>query len=407
MNYLVNVNNISKKYRLGATRTSILSFVKSSLLRPGRAINPQQIHDRELWALKDVKFTLTKGESLGLIGKNGAGKSTLLKLLAKVTYPTSGTIDIKGRLSALIELGSGFHPDLSGRENIYLNGTILGLSRKEISQRFDEIVDFSEIERFIDTPVKRYSSGMLVRLGFSVASCIEPEILLVDEVLAVGDASFRQKCLQRINELLSNGTSIIFVSHNLYMVQAVCPKSLYIVNGMVKFAGNTSQAIGIYERDLHEEKAMKFEHQGTSNSSRSDISITKVELIDPDTHQSPRELEPKRPAQVNIYYDASGSNLPANAVVRIVRTDGVTCCMMRTSIDNAKIILSGYGGTISVLLNPLQLAGGSYFVDARITNESDNVVLSSSWSEWFYVAGSSLSYEEQSGVYEPQRNWLV
>ena len=164
-----------------------------------------------------MSFELSEGESLALVGANGAGKTTILKLLANITKPTLGSIDIDGQLSALIELGAGFHPDLTGRENIFLNGSILGLNRKQIASQLDEIIAFSELEKFIDTPVKRYSSGMVVRLGFAVASCINPEILLVDEVLAVGDASFQQKCLERIRSLIRCGTSIIFVSHNFYL----------------------------------------------------------------------------------------------------------------------------------------------------------------------------------------------
>ena len=219
---------------------------------------------------------------LALVGANGAGKTTILKLLANITKPTSGSISTYGQISALIELGAGFHPDLTGRENIYLNGTILGIDRKTIASRFDEIVAFSELERFIDTPVKRYSSGMIVRLGFSVASFMEPEILLVDEVLAVGDAAFQQKCLKRIRSLIQNGTSIIFVSHNFYLVQAVCETSLYIQKGQIKHYGATKDVIDIYERDLHQERSRKFIGVSPEKSDSSeDIEITQVEIFNP------------------------------------------------------------------------------------------------------------------------------
>jgi lipopolysaccharide transport system ATP-binding protein len=188
MNSAVCFENISKRYNLGLTRTS-LPTVFSHWLKTKVTRKALPTQNKVLWALRDVNFELNQGQSLALVGSNGAGKTTILKLLANITKPSSGRLTINGKLSALIELGAGFHPDLTGRENIFLNGTILGLSRKEIERRFDDIVDFSELERFIDTPVKRYSSGMVVRLGFSVASCIEPELLLVDEVLAVGDSS--------------------------------------------------------------------------------------------------------------------------------------------------------------------------------------------------------------------------
>ena len=232
MKPVIEFSNVSKRYNLGLTRTSLPSvisqWVKQALL--GSNSSDRKYH----WALRDVSFNLEKGQSLALVGPNGAGKSTILKLLAKITNPTSGKAEVNGQLSALIELGAGFHPDLTGRENIFLNGTILGLTYKDIQRRYDEIVAFSEIEEFIDTPVKRYSSGMTVRLGFAVASCIEPDILLVDEVLAVGDASFRQKCIERIKTLLSNGTSLIFVSHDMGLVRAVCERALYIEHGQVQ-----------------------------------------------------------------------------------------------------------------------------------------------------------------------------
>ncbi len=243
MKRVISFENVSKKYQLGVARTSLPSIIS---LGVKKIIKPSSVRAKNndvLWALKDVSFELEKGQSMALVGSNGAGKTTTLKLLANITKPTAGRIETNGKLSALIELGAGFHPDLTGRENIYLNGTILGLKRHEINKRFDEIVDFSELSRFIDTPVKRYSSGMTVRLGFAIASCIEPEILLVDEVLAVGDAAFRQKSLKRIQSLIHEGTSILFVSHNLYMVQAVCQKALYLKKGQVQLWDETKKVI--------------------------------------------------------------------------------------------------------------------------------------------------------------------
>jgi lipopolysaccharide transport system ATP-binding protein len=403
---VVHFNHVSKLYRLGLTRTSVLRTLTNSLKKVINHRNRENDENLELWALRDVSFELSQGESLGLIGKNGAGKSTILKLLAKITQPTSGDIDIKGKLSALIELGSGFHPDLTGRDNIYLNGTILGLSKNDIKRHFDEIVDFSELERFIDTPVKRYSSGMTVRLGFAVAACIKPDILLVDEVLAVGDASFRQKCMNRIHSLINDGTTIIFVSHNLYMVQAVCPSALYIVDGRVKFQGKTLEAIDAYERDFHEERARKYEISKQNHEDpMTDVQINKVEILDANSFDTPAEFHSEQTVEVRIHYSAFGSNRSANAVVRLVRTDGVTCCMVRTSIDKILLNLHQGEGFISVTLDPLQVTGGTYYVDARITNTSDTVVLSTAWSDWFYVSGSALSHEEQSGVFEPRRRW--
>ena len=202
--------------------------------------------DKQLWAIHDVSFSIKRGEVVGIIGLNGAGKSTLFKILARITEPTEGQAILRGRVASLLEVGTGFHPELTGRENIYLNGTILGMTRTEINNRFDEIVAFAEVERFLETPVKRYSSGMYVRLAFAIAAHLEPEILLVDEVLAVGDAAFQHKCLGKMREATEDGRTILFVSHNMLTVQALCPRSLLLESGKVTFIGNTAEAVSKY-----------------------------------------------------------------------------------------------------------------------------------------------------------------
>lgn len=200
-----------------------------------------------VWALKDINFEVKAGEVLGIIGRNGAGKSTLLKILSKTTTPTTGSLKVKGRIASLLEVGTGFHPDLTGRENIFLNGAILGMTKSEIQANFDEIVDFSGVERFIDTPVKRYSSGMYVRLAFAVAAHLEPEILIVDEVLAVGDAEFQKKCLGKMKDVsVNNGRTVLFVSHNMAAIQQLCTSGLLMVDGMLKNGGDIINVIETY-----------------------------------------------------------------------------------------------------------------------------------------------------------------
>jgi len=255
----VRFENVSKRYELGTGQASLKRLVTKPIKRLiGRKnkLHPSQV----LWALRDVSFAVEPGSALGLVGPNGSGKTTSLKLLSKITFPTSGKIDVNGRISALIELGAGFHPDLTGRENVYLNGTILGMKRQEIDERFDQIVEFSGLERFIDTPVKRYSSGMYVRLGFSVAAHVEPDVLLVDEVLAVGDAQFRQKCAQRIEELQKIGTTIVFVAHNLYLVRSVCDKAVFLLNGETQQMGDVDDVISSYENWLFEQRQEPGRH---------------------------------------------------------------------------------------------------------------------------------------------------
>jgi lipopolysaccharide transport system ATP-binding protein len=235
----LELKGVSKKYRI---RRDV--DANGSLLRKlWSARKPKE----DFWALKDVSFNVHRAEALGIIGHNGAGKSTILKLLSRITTPSTGEIMINGRLSALIEVGSGFHPELTGRENVYLNGSILGMMRREITEKLASIVEFAELRQFIDTPVKRYSSGMYVRLGFSIAAHLDPDILLLDEVLAVGDASFQRKCIDRITELKKNGTTIIFISHDLRAVKQLCDRVILLKKGHIEADGDPGETIALYQ----------------------------------------------------------------------------------------------------------------------------------------------------------------
>ncbi len=255
---VIRSENISKLYRLGQVGTGTLShdLKRWWALTRGREDPYMKIgieNDRTkkgdsdyAWALKDISFEVEQGDTLGIIGKNGAGKSTLLKILSRVTAPTKGDIKIKGRIASLLEVGTGFHPELTGKENVYMNGAILGMTTKEISRKFDEIVDFAGVEMYIDTPVKRYSSGMYVRLAFAVAAHLEPEILIVDEVLAVGDADFQKKCLGKMGDVANDGRTIIFVSHNMQAVQSLCKSAIYLKQGTMADMGRTDKVINNY-----------------------------------------------------------------------------------------------------------------------------------------------------------------
>lgn len=238
MSIAVNVEHVSKKFRLYHERNQSL---KSTIMRGRRSVH------EDFWALKDVSFDVPEGSTFGLIGSNGSGKSTLLKCLAKIYYPESGTITAHGKVAALLEVGSGFHPELTGRENIFLNGSILGMSRKEVAAKFDEIVDFSGVSEFIDQPVKNYSSGMYVRLGFSVAINVNPDILIVDEVLAVGDAEFQAKCRSKFVDFREAGKTVILVSHDMGTVKAMCDHVAWLNHGELVIAGKADEAISAYE----------------------------------------------------------------------------------------------------------------------------------------------------------------
>jgi lipopolysaccharide transport system ATP-binding protein len=252
----IRAQGLSKRYSLGGpANTHSYRTLRQALVdlaaAPARRLRRLRGETAEaIWALKDVSFEVPAGEAVGIVGRNGAGKSTLLKILCRITHPTSGRAEIRGRAGSLLEVGTGFHPELSGRENVYLNGAILGMRRREIDRRFDEIVAFAELERFIDTPVRHYSTGMYMRLAFAVAAHLDPEILLVDEVLAVGDASFQRRCLGRMREVAQGGRTVLFVSHNMVAVKTLCQRALLIADGRVAMDGPASAVVDRYLSDL-------------------------------------------------------------------------------------------------------------------------------------------------------------
>lgn len=251
---VIRVENLSKKYTIGhqqekgyTTLRDVIAKQAKGLLQPfHKRQSNHHNYKEDFWALKDVSFEIKQGDRVGIIGRNGAGKSTLLKILSRITEPTKGRIQIKGRVASLLEVGTGFHPELTGRENIYLNGAILGMSKVEIKRKFDEIVAFAEVEKFLDTPVKRYSSGMYVRLAFAVAAHLESEILVVDEVLAVGDAQFQKKCLGKMEEVGEEGRTVLFVSHNMGTIETLCNKGIYLNSGNIDYIGSIQKTVEFY-----------------------------------------------------------------------------------------------------------------------------------------------------------------
>ena len=284
---VIKAEGLGKKYIIGhkgkggykTFREQMLQHVHNFYSRTKKMVSGQEVLEgdetEEFWALKDLNFEVKKGDRVGIIGKNGAGKSTLLKVLSRITEPTTGKVFIKGRVASLLEVGTGFHHELTGRENIFLNGAIMGMNRSEIKRKFDEIVDFSGVEKFLDTPVKRYSSGMYVRLAFSVAAHLEPEILVVDEVLAVGDAEFQKKCLGKMQDVSSSeGRTVLFVSHNLMALSALCNKGIYLKNGQVRIQGEIEEALSQYTREGTE--LLTTEWKGNAGDEHVRIHHTKV-----------------------------------------------------------------------------------------------------------------------------------
>jgi len=275
----ISVENLAKEYKLGRTLPTYRTLhgrLMNRLLR--RTVDEDEEALNKLWALADVSFDVHEGEVVGIIGRNGAGKSTLLKILSRITEPTSGSATIYGHVGALLEVGTGFQPELTGRENIFLNGAILGMRRSEILRRFDEIVAFSEIEKFIDTPVKRYSSGMYVRLAFSVAAHLEPEILIVDEVLAVGDVAFQRKCLGQMGTAARSGRTVLFVSHNMGAVAELCSRGILLEHGRVVADADVSTALGQYSRIMSEHaKLVQFEPDRSAPASILEVGLENTE----------------------------------------------------------------------------------------------------------------------------------
>ncbi|PQJ11647.1 ABC transporter ATP-binding protein [Flavipsychrobacter stenotrophus] len=288
---VIRIENVSKQYRLGQIGTGTLShdLKRWWALTRGKEDPYLKIgveNDRTskasseyAWALRDISFEVNQGDTLGIIGKNGAGKSTLLKVLSRVTAPTTGQMKIRGRIAALLEVGTGFHPELTGKENIYLNGAIMGMTKKEISRKFDEIVDFAGVQLYINTPVKRYSSGMYVRLAFGVAAHLESEILIIDEVLAVGDAEFQKKCLGKMGDVAGDGRTVIFVSHNMQAVQSLCSKTIYMKSGKIADIGPTDQIINSYlSREVNNRVSVSWDNMDDAPGN-SVVKITGAEII--------------------------------------------------------------------------------------------------------------------------------
>ena len=304
---VIAVEHLSKSYRIGQLQP--YRTLRDSLSNLGklpaqflRSVTQKPVQDPWIWALKDVSFEIRSGEVVGIIGRNGAGKSTLLKILSKITLPTEGRIKRYGRVAGLLEVGTGFNPELTGRENVYLNGAILGMKKAEIDRKFDEIVAFAEIDQFLDTAVKHYSSGMYVRLAFSVAAHLDPEILIIDEVLAVGDTAFQRKCLGKLDDAAKSGRTVLFVSHNIGVVQALCSRAILLQNGSVFMDGTAAETVGAYLRKLEGFAGQELASR-TDRTGKGLIRIMEVQIAI-DSHSPPSILSTGRPARFVFSVDS-------------------------------------------------------------------------------------------------------
>ena len=377
---VLEVEGVYKKFRRGELYTSLRDLVPAVVGRVVRGKRPDdELDRRDFWALREVSFGVKRGEAFAIIGGNGAGKSTLLKLLTGIMRPTRGEIRIAGRVSALIEVSAGFHPDLTGRENIFLNGAILGMTREEIRRRFDAIVAFSGLEEFIDTPVKRYSSGMFARLGFSVAAHVDPDVLLVDEVLSVGDYMFQRKCVDRMNAVIAAGSTVIFVSHNLRAVSNLCQRSLLLERGQVKMIGPTEQVIhAYYERG---QQAREIEPDR-------DLAITEVVTHD----ESGRRVEFETDSKLWVTVRARANTLHRDMSLVIQVMDEHQYLVFDTCTERlgAGALTLDAGESLEVTFElDLPLAEGTFHINAHLHHYlTDRSFESRNTAATFFVTGA-------------------
>lgn len=378
----IRVEHLSKQYRLGGRQAGYRTFreaILNSMAAPVRWLRGERKPVETFWALDDVSFEIRQGEAVGIIGRNGAGKSTLLKILSRITKPTKGRVDLYGRVASLLEVGTGFHPELSGRDNIYLNGAILGMTRNEIGCKFDEIVEFAEVERFLDTPVKHYSSGMYVRLAFAVSAHLEPEILVVDEVLAVGDAEFQKKCLGKMNDVAHEGRTVLFVSHNMGAIEGLCSRSICMASGTVSNMGNTKDVVMHYLNSSNVNRlphiALRKDRVGSGKLIFNDISVDESQIK-------------SRVLQVVLSIRKQVDVEFKNVLVSVVIRDQVGRSISNLVNQNIGkfVAINNKEAIIRLTITNLNLVPGIYTINPFISSDQHN-------SEIFDWVSDAISFE--------------
>jgi lipopolysaccharide transport system ATP-binding protein len=389
-------NGVWKKFRRGIRHDSLRDLIPSTFRRAiGRARGQAELQAQEFWAVRDVSFEVRPGEALGIIGPNGAGKSTILKLLTRILRPTRGECRIVGRAGALIEIAGGFHPDLTGRENVYLQGAIMGMRRREIARKFDEIVDFAGAAEFIDTQVKRYSTGMNARLGFAIAAHLDPDVLLIDEVLSVGDASFRAKCMERLRELFRRHVPLVLISHNLPIVQELCTRVMVVEKGIVRFDGDPARGIQQYS-------VTAWKDAGSEQSNSGDgIRVSGVQLLD--EHDDPGAIfRSMGTMRVRVGYEALIPIRHAAIAIDIHRADGIYCAGADTVADGHDLQELAGAGHIDLVFPKLVLAPGCYLGSARILDARSGRVYDRRDRAYPFTV---ISDRREGGVLYLEREW--
>ena len=413
---IISVENLGKCYRIShqgekqrytALRDVIASKVKGLFVNRKSKIENRK-SDENFWALKDVSFEVKKGEVVGIIGRNGAGKSTLLKILSRITEPTTGRVHIKGRVASLLEVGTGFHPELTGRENIFLNGAILGMHRAEIKKKFDEIVAFAEVEKFLDTPVKRYSSGMYVRLAFAVAAHLEPEILIVDEVLAVGDAQFQKKCLGKMQDVSKGGRTVLFVSHDMGNVTKLCERGILLDQGKVEFQGEITSVITCYMRgNIMEQGYADLANRGDRTGS-GDAQFQSVELINASTRRSTFAFGAPLTVRTTIKVKKTVGN--AHMAILISTSDGIPVHGLESTNDGMVWPAETGRYQFNITIPKLHLVPGGYIIDLWVGDHQRSRVDYLKGAIAFQVvqtpeSGLALPLDRNNGLVFTQSEW--
>lgn len=405
---VIEFHSVWKKFKKGEKLNSLRDMLPH-LFRSALQLNAGELKKEEFWALKDVSFEVKKGDILGIIGSNGSGKSTTLKLLSQLLIPNKGKININGRIAGLIEITAGFHPELTGRENVYLNGTILGMKKKEIDSKFDEIVEFSGIKEFIHTPVKRYSSGMYSRLGFSVAAHLDPDILLVDEVLSVGDISFQAKCSQKMRELMNSGTTIVLVSHNLPLVQNLCKRIIFLDKGEIIKEGPAKEIIPYYEdivyskREEEIRKQMEISEYKVKIQEKQSVSILEAYFYNANNERKDN-FKTRDPISIKFKFK---SNITINKPifsVDIIRADDILCCSADTQESGS--LLDEITGTasLSVHFGNINLAPGVYIARISIIDKDMIYTYATRKRDMFRIELNS-TLKQTTGIFLPKVKW--
>lgn len=400
----IAVTGLGKRYRLGLARgrhdtlIDLIAARTGDLFR-GRRAREEANGKEHFWALRDASFTIRKGENVGIIGLNGAGKSTLLKMLSRITYPTEGVAEINGRLGALLEVGTGFHPELTGRENIFLYGAILGMGKAEIARKFDSIVEFAEIAKFIDTPVKRYSSGMYVRLAFSVAAHLDPEILLLDEVLAVGDLPFQRKCMEFAKKLQSRDATILFVSHNMFSIKAMCERVIYLKQGRIQFDGPTDEGIARYEEDCRLSTLSWGRKDAPENWP---MYLERFHILDEQGIEK-TVFDYGDRIRLRLHFQVREPLRNPNVIVAFIRSDGVNCCNFSTATDGFGLDGMSDGAVVELLTPPVKLVSELYEVHVVVREQGFQDVLCAQIASSFHMRHEL--FDTHFGVFHEPAQW--